>query len=268
MDKPQTAESSMKHHTSIRISTLLLLLLAAFAVAPRTQAQSAKAMSDQFTVDAATGCAAYNPSPTAGESITWKGPCAAGHLTGTGTLTWIVNGKTMNTRTGDWKDGRPDKSGEVKMADGSTIIGNWVAGMLEGFTRVVYADGTPMYEGQYHQDVWNGEGTFHNQLDGSVYSGSWLAGDYSGKGVLTLANGDKFDGDWVKGAGNGRVIETFVDGSHYEGQWADDMRTEGTLRRADGTSYTGTFCKNLPCNTAPAPRARQLKRSALPIINT
>jgi hypothetical protein len=38
------------------------------------------------------------------------------------------------------------------------------------------------------------------------YDGEFIDGQFSGRGVLTLRNGDKYDGEWRDGKKNGMIV--------------------------------------------------------------
>lgn len=95
--------------------------------------------------DDARGCWAANPDPEPLESITWSGQCVDMLVSGTGTLSWYLDGRLI---------GRDE--------------GNFVRGELSGHGKITFANGAD-YEG-----------------------------DFPGRGVITLPNGDKVDAVSVK----------------------------------------------------------------------
>ena len=54
-----------------------------------------------------------------------------------------------------------------------------------------FSDGSK-YDGEFHQDFPDGRGVYQNQI--MRYEGDFKMGSFSGKGKLTLKNGDKFEG--------------------------------------------------------------------------
>lgn len=95
--------------------------------------------------DEASGCWAANPDPEPLESITWSGQCSDMLLSGTGILSWYLDGRLI---------GRDE--------------GNFVRGELSGYGKISFANGAS-YEG-----------------------------DFPGRGVMTLPNGNRVDAVSVK----------------------------------------------------------------------
>ena len=95
--------------------------------------------------DEASGCWAANPDPEPRESITWSGQCTDMLASGTGTLSWYLDGRLI---------GRDE--------------GNFVRGELSGHGKITFANGAS-YEG-----------------------------DFPGRGVMTLPNGNQVDAVSVK----------------------------------------------------------------------
>lgn len=201
--------------------------------------------------DPITGCSAWNPAPVAGESVLWTGHCRNGRLDGEGTLTWVLDGDLLNTRTGGWRDGRAVGAGVVRKADGVTIEADWVDGEVEGFVIARYPDGSPLFVGTWVHGAAQGKGTAY-YLDGSRYEGEWVQGQRDGHGVFTTTLGDRYDGDWRADEGDGHVREEHGDGSTYDGEWHHSERDgQGVWRSASGASYTGAWCAGRRCATTP-----------------
>jgi hypothetical protein len=214
----------------------------------------ATAGAEDVILDAKTKCAAINPDPVAGETIEWEGTCLNGLLDGPGTLTRIAGKQVLNSRKGDWSEGRPVGVGELRRGDGVIIRGTWRNGQLDGHVLIYYANGSELFDGLWADGQAQGSGTYHYP-NGSTYSGDWLAGKRSGQGSLTKANGDRFEGDWSEDAGNGRVRQRMADGSVYNGNWVNGLRHgHGVLRDANGKTYEGEFCFDLVCPVSTAPK--------------
>ncbi len=95
--------------------------------------------------DEQSGCWAANPDPEPLESITWSGQCTGMLVSGTGVLSWYLDGRLI---------GRDE--------------GNFVRGELSGHGKITFANG-------------------------AVYEG-----DFPGRGVMTLPNGNRVDAVSVK----------------------------------------------------------------------
>ena len=55
--------------------------------------------------------------------------------------------------------------------------------------------------------------------DGFSYTGDWVSGEMSGKGIVVYANGDQYDGSFLNGKREGRGIMTFQDGEVIDSIW-------------------------------------------------
>jgi len=94
----------------------------------------------------------------------------------------------------------------------------------------------------------SGEGILQWYMDGSPderYEGTLAGGIYSGKGVITYANGARAEGEFVNHFQNGKGIITWSCGSCYQGDWIDNIREgKGLLTFANGDRYEGDFSYN------------------------
>jgi len=113
----------------------------------------------------------------------------------------------------------------------TTIAGRQIAksGDYEGETNV---DGQPNGHGRMSYD------------NGSVYVGSWLNGEMSGRGIMRYnADGSVYyDGEWLRGHkyGIGRFVT--ATGTVLEGQWDNSQLINGTVTYAGdeaGNVYIG-----------------------------
>ena len=68
-------------------------------------------------------------------------------------------------------------------------------GKSEGYGVSTWPDGHK-YEGQWLNDLMNGEGVFHF-ADGRLYQGHYKDGRKEGYGVQTWPNGQKYEGQWL-----------------------------------------------------------------------
>ncbi|CAD8193028.1 unnamed protein product [Paramecium pentaurelia] len=109
--------------------------------------------------------------------------------------------------------------------DDSQYIGSYNGKVREGFGKLYNAQGIFIYEGQWYNDQYHGNGILFNhevnsqftkyvgqfQLgykygagieyyrDGSMYVGNFESDCRNGMGQLTKKNGEKFNGLWLKG---------------------------------------------------------------------
>lgn len=118
-----------------------------------------------------SGCQVWDPNPQLNESVAWTGGCSKGHADGIGTVQWLKDGKSIETDSGEWRDGKQAGKG----------VQNWPIGHYEG----ELADGLPngrgvltfakfRYEGQFRDGKPNGTGSL---IEGNqIVQGSWKDG--------------------------------------------------------------------------------------------
>ena len=94
-------------------------------------------------------------------------------------------------------------------------------------------------------NCYNGYGIQKQPFDGPRYTGSFLNGEYHGKGVMTFADGGSYEGDFVGGRFNGKGVLTFESGARHEGDYKDGKwHGQGVMTFADGARYEGGFVEN------------------------
>lgn len=115
---------------------------------------------------------------------------------------------------------------------------------------MVYSCGDK-YEGEWAQDVREGQGTLWKALRGGrfrvQYHGQWRDDRPEGRGVFYDDAGDRYEGEWRDGLRHGRGRQEAGgrpgDGHGadvYEGEWAFGKRCgRGTLMLANGDVYEG-----------------------------
>ena len=55
------------------------------------------------------------------------------------------------------------------------------------------------YEGQWVDDIREGEGTFTYDNDGKTYVGDFVSDFFNGWGALHMIGGEKYEGEWKNG---------------------------------------------------------------------
>jgi len=129
-----------------RLSSFVALLLAAAAPCHAQSESQAN-----WIADPRTGCVVWDPSPTAGETVSWSGPCVGGKAQGKGVLQWYVNGQAHDRVEGEYR-----------------------GGIKNGYATVAFASGL-RFQGTFKDGKAHGEGT-RTGADGVVYSGQWTNG--------------------------------------------------------------------------------------------
>lgn len=175
--------------------------------------------------DPKSGCAVVAIDDVASDSVAWTGHCAQGMADGAGTLTFSNQGKLVEAITGTFDKGVVhDGQVQIKFADGSSYVGNAVAGHMDGTGVLTTADG-------------------------DRFQGQWMAGHMTGQGSALWANGDRYDGAWQDGKASGHGVQVWSDGRKYDGEWKDDQPNgHGVVTRKDGTRFEADFVDGRPNN--------------------
>ena len=193
-----------------------------------------------WIVDAKSGCAAWNPSPSSNETITWSGACANGRANGSGVLHWFKRGKPSGRIQGSFRDGRLSGPGIAEFASGNTYRGEFRDSKIYGRGVFSFANGD-RYEGELQDGLFNGLGIYMYS-DGTWYEGEFVDDDFHGRGVWGDASGERYEGDFQYGLQNGFGTYTWPDGSRYMGAWRDGRMTgKGTSHHPDGRIESGIF---------------------------
>eukprot|EP01040_Poterioochromonas_malhamensis_P014817 gene14817-16474_t len=144
---------------------------------------------------------------------------------------------------GDFQDDQLHGKGKYTYSEVEYYDGDWEASKRHGFGKNVQKSGT-VYEGQWINDKQEGKGreisAYDDVYEGNIYEGDWQDNDYCGQGRFIIKeNGAVYEGSWKAGAsGEGRV--TFVNGDIYEGQWnSAAVHGVGTMAYANGDVYRG-----------------------------
>ena len=129
---------------------------------------------DGYAKDASNGCAIFKPNLKAGETVTFKGPCANIFGEGHGVAKWSAS-------------------------DGTTVTfeGNFVQGKLQGSGKMT-ASGGDSYEGDYKDGKREGLGVY-TSANGDQFNGQYKDNQRNGHGILTLATGSRTEGEWRNG---------------------------------------------------------------------
>ncbi len=78
------------------------------------------------------------------------------------------------------------------------------------------------------------------------YAGEWAAGVESGRGKLEFVDGSFYEGEFARGLYDGRGEWHAADGVVYAGRFAQNLLVDGTVRRPDGSVYTGQLRAHRP----------------------
>lgn len=116
----------------------------------------------------------------------------------------------------------------------------WVAAVILTLIAGLYAfDWLPI--------GWNAEVENQTQLEGSLYSGKLVKGQFSGVGRLQFSDGIVYQGDFRAGVFSGTGTLTNQDNQIlFQGEFADGKVVYGTFTDAKGNEYTGSVEGGFP----------------------
>lgn len=145
-------------------TALPLAAIAMLAAAPAAYA-------GEWIGDPKTLCRVWNPTPKAGETIAWFGPCKGGLAEGKGVLQWLNGGVPFERDEGEWREGRQTGEG-VQIWPSGRYQGELRDGLPNGRGVMSLADGR--YEGMLRYGKPDGAGVL--QGSGGAFQGIWRAG--------------------------------------------------------------------------------------------
>jgi hypothetical protein len=191
------------------------------SLAPRSPGATGNAQ-QEWVADPTTNCRALDADYDPGDSIIWQGTCVGGLVSGQGSLSFLNNGRVLETITGRFGGGA----------------------LLPGQVSASWSDGSK-YEGGQSNGQFDGQGNFVSAT-GDKINGAWKTGALNGTATVIWRNGDRYDGEWKDGKSDGQGTEIWANGDRFEGQWKD-----GDPVRQTATAPSGSAAA--PAPAAPAP---------------
>jgi hypothetical protein len=85
-------------------------------------------------IDTNQGCSVWDSDWKPGDKASWTGPCVQGKVSGSGTLTWNLNGQ-ISTYVGAYKAGKRNGMGKYTDPSGNWYSGPFVNGVPHGTGR-------------------------------------------------------------------------------------------------------------------------------------
>ncbi|TPX45826.1 hypothetical protein SeMB42_g03778 [Synchytrium endobioticum] len=150
---------------------------------------------------------------------------------------------------GGLRDNRAHGSGVYTWPDATRFEGEFLNGKIIGTGTYTWINGC-VYEGEVQDAYRHGRGALSFTNRGGVYSGNWVQGKRSGKGVLVYdyEGRCRYDGDWKNGVRHGFGTMTYASGNIYEGEWRNGSKCgRGIMKWARrNEEYTGEWVDNLP----------------------
>jgi hypothetical protein len=127
-----------------------------------------------------------------------------GKVTGEGRLIWRFKGRPaydpasfFSEFRGTMRDGRPEGRGTYSDRTGLAYEGEWKGGRMEGYGVLKLPNGDE-YAGQMRAGKAEESGRYVD-FTGEVFVGRFTNGLRDGRGATTLPNGNSYASDWVNG---------------------------------------------------------------------
>ena len=103
------------------------------------------------------------------------------------------------------------------------------------------------YEGNFHDDMKNGQGSIIYFKKGRKYKGEFNNDEITGYGYLVYENKQTYKGDLVNGKKEGKGIYNWPEGCEYKGEYKNDIKEgEGIFKWANGIIFKGKFSRGKP----------------------
>ena len=112
-----------------------------------------------WVADSKSGCKLWNEEPRSGQSVVWSGGCQDGLASGSGVVTWSVNGVPGDKYSGDIDHGKENGHGTKTWADGTIYEGEWRDGKRYGHGAQTWAATGVHFDGAWRNGRPDGLGT-------------------------------------------------------------------------------------------------------------
>lgn len=139
---------------------------------------------------------------------------------------------------GQWKEGRRDGSGLLKLCSKEKYEGYFTKGLFHSYGILTFQDFD--FKGFFRKDYFHGYGklTYPN---GSVFEGVFNKGSLS-KGILKFSNGQVYEGEFLNQNFEGKGKLTLKWGEVHEGMWSyGKLNGDSKIIYTDGTKISGVF---------------------------
>jgi hypothetical protein len=131
---------------------------------------------------------------------------------------------------GEFKDGKKNGLGVLKLPDGSMVYGEFENGTF------------------VNKDAQCMEGNCYDETstmlfpDGSKYVGEFRNAEMNGQGTFFTNNEVRYKGEFKNCQYHGQGTYYYPEGSHYVGEWKDNKRNgHGTLMVSEGYTIAGEW---------------------------
>ena len=128
---------------------------------------------------------------------------------------------------------------KLKKYKGSVYYGEFGNDKRNGVGIMVYDNGR-LYEGNWKEDLKEGEAGFEKFPNGCMYSGAYIAGKPDGVGRYSWPNDEFYEGEWRCGLKHGSGMWRGEKGDSYIGEWKDGKADGyGVHTWVNGDRYEG-----------------------------
>ena len=155
----------------------------------------------------------------------------------------IIKYENGNYYKGESKDGKREGKGTEYNKDGTIKYeGDWANDMPEGNGKLVEIKGI-YYIGQFKQGLKHGKGKLYNKKGELILEGDYVNGKAEGFCKFYFVNGDYFEGETKNGMFHGKGKLYYKNGNiMYEGSWINDKKEGfGKFYDEEGFYYEGEF---------------------------
>lgn len=126
------------------------------------------------------------------------------YRSGEGSWQFDVGGPGESSLSGSFVDDALEGEGRYVDSDGSSTVGQYKAGSLDGHVNEYTADGRLLYSGHYSDNQRHGRGTLHHN-DGGTFDGEWQHGLFHSTSntytyPIVASTVIQFRGEWRDGA--------------------------------------------------------------------
>jgi hypothetical protein len=138
----------------------------------------------------------------------------------------------QSTFEGNFLNNRYNGKGTFTYSNGSKYVGDYVNNVMSGYGRFYDSDGKLQYEGQYKDDVRQGQGTRY--LSSGKWVGTFAEGTFNGPGTFHFTDGRRSVGTWKAGKADGYYVDFNSDESIRKGFVEDGKLVRSVITHAKG----------------------------------
>ncbi|KAM8961004.1 radial spoke head 10 homolog B isoform 2-T2 [Pelodytes ibericus] len=167
------------------------------------------------------------------QQVSYAGEWRKGAKHGKGAIYYNAEGTSWYD--GEWIKNNKEGWGVQCFKNGNIYEGQWKNNKFHGEGRMRWLSSNQEYMGQWVNGIQNGHGThtwFLKRVVGSQYSlrneyvGKFANGERQGHGQFYYANGAMYDGEWKNNKKHGMGKFIFKNGKIYVGEFVEDQIAE------------------------------------------